>query len=332
MQVKDGTLSLTGTDLEVEIIGKVSLADSIEDGETTVSARKLMDICKALPDRAQVEFSFKNQTVRIKSGKSKFNLATLPSSNFPKMESSEDELTLQLSPTDLRYLFDKTSFAMAQQDVRFYMNGLLFELSPAGIRTVATDGHRLAICTLPGEVSEQSIKVIIPRKAVMELNRLLADEEKEVTVTIGPTQIQVTTSKYKFTSKLIDSRFPDYEKVIPKGSNKVITVDRDELRESLKRVSVLVHERHKGIRLQLNSDRLQLIASNAEQEMAEEQVSLSYDGEDLAIGFNVGYLLDILAAMEPGQVQLSFVDQNTGLLIEETEHDKCTYVAMPMHL
>jgi len=332
LQVKDGTLSMTGTDLEVEIVGKINVPNIIEDGETTVSARKLMDICRALPDGSPIDFSFKNDTIRIKSGKSRFNLTTLPPNNFPNMESAADELTLKIAPADLRYLFEKTSFAMAQQDVRFYMNGLLLELSPGEIKTVSTDGHRLALCTLPCEAAKAESKVIIPRKAVLELNKLLADEKDDVEITIGANQIQVATSKYKFTSKLIDSRFPDYNRVLPRGGNKVITVQRDELKESLKRVGVLVHERHRGIRVQLNTDRLQLIAINAEQEMAEEQVNLSYDGEDLAVGFNVGYLLEILNAMEPGEVRLTFSDQNTGLLIEETKKDNCTFVAMPMHL
>lgn len=325
-------LTLTATDLEVELVAGIPV--EIESGgETTLPARKLLDICRTLPDGAEVELDIGKERATLRSGKSRFTLATLPASDFPVIEELNNAETLRLRQKDLKELIDRTHFSMAQQDVRYYLNGLMFELDKKGIRCVATDGHRLALCELAAKTGmNDAHQVIIPRKGVQELLRLLENEDTEVDVQIGGNHIRVGMPSIRFTSKLIDGRFPDYKRVVPKDGNKEVHADRAVLRQALARTSILSNEKYRGIRLNLDHNILKIQAHNPEQEEAEEEMEIDYDGAGLEIGFNVTYLLDALAALPGDQVRIVLSDANSSCLIEDISLAHCRYVVMPMRL
>lgn len=329
-------LSLTGTDLEVEILSHLSIDGAVEvPGATTVPAKKLFDICKSLPDQSQIEFSLQDQKVIIRSGRSRFSLSTLPAAEFPKVEESQQDLSFELTQKEFKRLLDRSSFAMAQNDVRYYLNGLLLELSPGILRSVATDGHRLATCSLPIDHGATSVvRSIVPHKGILGLGRLFDDSDTPVQVVLGSNHIRVKTGDYVFTSKLVDGKFPDYERVIPRNGNKVVVADRQELREVLHRASILSNEKYRGVRLCLTDSNLEVTANNpTEQEEAEENISVNYQGDALEIGFNVTYVLDVLDVLNNDQVKITASDANSSALIEEfgTEDDSL-YVVMPMRL
>lgn len=327
-------LSLTGTDLEVEIVSHLPLEQMETAGAITVPARKLFDICKSLPDQSQIEFSVDDQKVHIRAGRSRFSLATLPAAEFPKVEESQQDLSFELTQGQFKRLLDRTAFAMAQQDVRYYLNGMLLELSPGLLRSVATDGHRLATCSLPLEHNASSqIRAIVPHKAIIGLGRLFDDSDTGVQVVLGNNHIRIKTGDYIFTSKLVDGKFPEYERVIPRNGNKVIVTNRLQLREVLHRASILSNEKYRGVRLTLSTSNLQVTANNPEQEEAEENISVNYDGAALEIGFNVTYMIDVLDVLSNEMVQLTVSDPNSSALVEEFgEKGDSLYVVMPMRL
>ncbi len=327
-------LSLTGTDLEVEIVAKTSLQQAGESGETTVPAKKLFDICKSLPDGATIQFTEKEDRLTLKSGSSRFALSTLPSTNFPNVEQGSGLLQFSCAQGIIKRLIDSTAFAMAQQDVRYYLNGMLWEAQAGQLRSVATDGHRLAMCTKDVDTgAADKVTAIVPRKGIMELSRMLADNpEKEVQVTIGDKHVQVSTPEFLFTSKLVDGKFPDYDRVLPKGGANILFGNRMMLRQAFSRASILSNEKYRGVRVTLNEGLMTLVANNPEQDEAEEQVEVDYNGDTLEIGFNVGYLLDISNVLSSENLKASFVDANTSALIEEPEGGDSAYVIMPMRL
>lgn len=332
--VLDGEwLSLTGTDLEVELVGRVKLAKAGSNGEVTVPARKLVDICKSLPEGCDIEFNVKDGKVTVRTGRSRFTLSSLPARDFPNLEDSIGTHKITLLQAQLRRLIERTSFAMAQQDVRYYLNGMLWELQPKLLRVVATDGHRLALCTLEGDFPVQDAKqVILPRKGVLEMARLLHDDAAEVTLVIGNNHIRATTEEFTFTSKLVDGKFPDYERVLPKNPNKTVIGSRQELRQAFTRTAILSNEKYRGVRLMLSNQALQIVANNPEQEEAEEMVSVEYTGDTLEIGFNVSYLLDVMGVLTGEKVRMSLSDSNSSALLEESEDGDSVYVVMPMRL
>lgn len=333
ISVQGTQLSLTGTDLEVELIGRVALQESAGDGEITVPARKLMDICKSLPSDASIDIKLDDQKLLVKSGRSRFSLSTLPANDFPSVEEGPGSLQFVLPQAKVRRLIERTSFAMAQQDVRYYLNGMLLEVSSGQLRAVATDGHRLAMCTLQASI-EQSDRhqVIVPRKGILELARLMSDQDGEVNIVVGQHHVRATTGEFTFTSKLVDGKFPDYERVLPRGGDKLVTGDRQALREAFSRTSILSNEKYRGIRLSLESELLKIQANNPEQEEAEEEVAVDYQGGSLEIGFNVSYLLDVLGVMTCDQVRLTLSDANSSALVQEADNDDSAYVVMPMRL
>jgi DNA polymerase-3 subunit beta len=332
--VLDGDhLSLTGTDLEVELVGRVKLGSPGEAGELTVPARKLVDICKSLPEGCDIEFKAEEGKVTVRSGRSRFTLSTLPAREFPNVEDSIGTHKISLEQGQLRRLIDRTAFAMAQQDVRYYLNGMLWELQKSTLRVVATDGHRLAMCTLAKDFGvDEPKQVILPRKGVLELSRLLQDEGAEVTIVIGNNHIRATTDEFTFTSKLVDGKFPDYDRVLPKNAEKAVLGSREELRQAFTRTAILSNEKYRGVRLTLTDGSVQIVANNPEQEEAEEEVSVDYQGDSLEIGFNVSYLLDVLGVLSGEQVKLSLSDPNSSALLEESEDGDSLYVVMPMRL
>ncbi len=333
--VVDGErVSLTGTDLEVELVGRVQLpVAAAESGEVTVPARKLVDICKSLPEGSDIEFTSAENKVTVKSGRSRFTLSTLPAREFPNVEDSMGTHQFTVKQGQLKRLIDRTSFAMAQQDVRYYLNGMLWELEAKKIRVVATDGHRLAMCTLATELNiTDTAQVILPRKGVIELSRLLLDEEADIAVVIGSNHIRATTDEFTFTSKLVDGKFPDYERVLPRAADKILLGSRQELRQAFSRTAILSNEKYRGVRLKLTENSLEIVANNPEQEEAEEVVSVDYQGESLEMGFNVGYLLDVLGVLSGEQIKLSLADPNSSALLEESDDGDSLYVVMPMRL
>ncbi len=327
-------LSLTGTDLEVELIGRVALTTPPDsDGEITVPARKLVDICKSLPDGCDIEFTLDENRLILRSGRSRFTLSTLPAADFPSVDQGDDAQSFSVKQGDVKRLIEKTAFAMAQQDVRYYLNGMLWEVSADKLRMVATDGHRLAMCTLAAELNvAKECQVIVPRKGVNELARLLMDESQDAEVLVGSNHLRVVTQGFTFTSKLIDGKFPDYDRVLPRGSTKEVLGSRDALKQAFARTSILSNEKYRGIRLQLTSGELKIQANNPEQEEAEEVVAVDYQGSDLEIGFNVSYLVDVLSVIGGEQVKLSLADANSSALLEEPDSSESAYVVMPMRL
>lgn len=333
LQVEGNELSLTGTDLEVELVGSVTLPAGAEPGEITVPARKLLDICKSLPEGSDLQFTLREGKAVMNCGRSRFSLLTLPAREFPNIEDSIGSHQFVLSAQQLRRLIERTAFAMAQQDVRYYLNGMLWEIRSGRLRFVATDGHRLAICTLPEALEGvDDIQVILPRKGVLELGRLLGDDAEAVTVILGANHLRATTPGFSFTSKLVDGKFPDYERVLPRSAEKVVVADRLQLRQAFTRTAILSNEKYRGVRLKLSQDTLEIEANNPEQEQAEEVVSVEYAGGALEIGFNVGYLLDVLGVLSGDSVRFSLSDPNSSALLEELQTGDSLYVVMPMRL
>lgn len=326
-------LSMTGTDLEVELVGRVTLDEPAEAGSVTVPARKLMDICKSLPDTARIELTLTGQKMVIKAGRSRFSLSTLPAAEFPNVEDSPETLELCMVQQQLRNLIDSTGFSMAQQDVRYYLNGMLLEIADGQLRAVSTDGHRLATSVTGVEAQEGlQHQIIVPRKGILELARLLQNGEAELRLVIGASHIRAHVGDFTFTSKLVDGKFPDYERVIPKNGDKILLSDRMELRQVLSRIAILSNEKYRGVRLALSPGYLQVMANNPEQEEAEETLAVDYDGESLEVGFNVNYLLDCLSILNSDVVRLTLSDSNSSALVEGFDEEGSVYVVMPMRM
>ena len=328
---KDGHLSITATDLEVELVAS-SKINVEQDGEITVPGRKLLDIFRALPADAKVSLTLDGDRVQIRSRHSRFTLSTLPAAEFPVVDNIDAQVTLSVSQKDASRLLEKTQFSMAQQDVRYYLNGILLEAADKTLRAVATDGHRLALCEVElKKACKGEHQVIVPRKGVLELQRLLG-EEGDVSLAIGSNHIRAQVGSIRFTSKLIDGRFPDYRRVIPTAESSPMTGDREVLKQALHRAAILSNEKYRGIRLDVKGNRIRILAHNPEQEEAEEEVTMKYSGEDLEIGFNVNYLLDALSAVDGDQVEVGLIDSNSSCLITEPGSTSCKYVVMPMRL
>ena len=332
LSVTENELRLTGSDMEVELISTVEQKNE-ESAEITLPAKKLLDICKALPEDAPIKIKLTGDKAQIRSAKSRFTLATLPACEFPLIEMNETLAEFSISQTGLKEILEKTAFSMAQQDVRYYLNGLLLEISSEQVRAVATDGHRLALCDMESKVKvKENIQIIIPRKGVMELIRLLDNSEEEIQVNVSQNHIRVMFSNLIFTSKLIDGKFPDYDRVIPESGEFFVIADREKLRQSLTRASILSNEKYRGVRIILEKGVLRALAHNPEQEEAEEELEIEYEGQDLEIGFNVSYLLDALGTVKTKNVRITIKDPNSSCLLLPDNEEKCKYVVMPMRL
>jgi DNA polymerase-3 subunit beta len=332
LKATDNRLTLTATDLEIELQSHIDMVID-EPGEITVPARKLLDICKSLPADANINFSVNDAKVLVQSGRSRFSLASLPASDFPALDSINGVHEFVLQQNVLQDMIDKSAFAMAQQDVRYYLNGLLLEVSTNMLRAVATDGHRLAYCEKQLDLDIADIKqVIVPRKGVVELVRLLQDSDEDAKVILGTNHIQVEFDNLRLTSKLIDGRFPDYNRVMPADSPNIVMADREQLRQALVRTSILSNEKYRGIRLTLQKNLIQLQAQNPDQEEADVELEVSYTGDEIEIGFNVNYMLDVLNSTASETVQVALRDSNSSFLITYPDIDDCKYVIMPMRL
>jgi DNA polymerase-3 subunit beta len=341
IRVNEDVLWMTGTDLEVELITNVHLAGNSSNGQITVPAKKLLDIVRGLPDDCTILFSIEDNKALIKSGRAKYSLSTLSADDYPNLEDWEGDSEFEISQQNLKQLIESVQFSMAQQDVRYYLNGMSLETSENLIRSVATDGHRLAMSVV--EYTSEILpakQVIIPRKGVMEISRLIDDTGTKVKVRLGANHISMLSNSFVFTSKLVDGRFPDYNRVVPKETNKGLIVYRDIIKGALSRAMILTNEKFKGVRLSLSQGELKITADNPEQEHAEEVIDVEYEGDDLEIGFNVSYLIDVLNAIETDMVIFKLFDSNTMTLIHgiklvdglPVDEDSSQYVIMPMRI
>ncbi|MEN8177216.1 MAG: DNA polymerase III subunit beta [Pseudomonadota bacterium] len=328
----NGIINLTATDLEVELKTQ-AIATCDDEHDFTLPARKILDICKALPEGADISMEVTNDKVHIKSGRSRFSLGILPAQDYPVIEASPGNSFFTIKENDFKKLIDKTAFAMAQQDVRYYLNGMLLEIEENIIRTVATDGHRLALCEIPTNPNDAlNNQVILPRKAVLELSKLLNDKDSDIKIELSNSYIKVLLTNSVFTSKLIDGRFPEYQRVMPSSADKELEADKDKLKQSLTRASILSNEKYRGIRFSVINGTLQLQAHNPEQEEAEEELEVIYNGEDIKIGFNVGYLIDALSAISEDIIIIELKDSNSSALIYGKGNSSSKYVVMPMRI
>ncbi|TXJ08619.1 MAG: DNA polymerase III subunit beta [Acinetobacter sp.] len=348
IQVTENQLTITGSDLEVELVASTNLEQGacLQVGESTVPARKLMDICKSLPSAALIDLQVtEDQRCILKSGQSRFVLGTLPAEDYPLLNNEQTQgVHVHVSQRELKRLFEKTAFAMAVQDVRFYLTGTLLEIEQNQLRAVTTDGHRLALCETEAQsVAEQAVQAIVPRKAVGELQRLLTVEDMPLTLLIGRELLNVTielparsekdtTICVRFTTKLIDGKFPDYRRVVPRGGDKVATLAHDAFKQSLQRVAILSNEKLRGVFLTFNNDTLQLRANNPEQDEAVEDFAMQYQGEILEMSFNAQYILEVLSALDGDDVQMQMSEANQSVLMQDPSQPSQTYVVMPMRV
>ena len=332
LAARDGRLTVTGTDMEVELISSVA-ADVVQEGEITVPARKLVDIVKALPDGANIKVSVSDEKATLTASRSRFTLATLPASEFPATDQVETLENIAVAEVSLKKMMDKTSFAMANQDVRYYLNGLLFDFAGKQLRAIATDGHRLAICDLESSIDITSDRqLIVPRKGVMELSRMLSGDEDEVTLAIGRNHVRLVKGNTTFTSKLIDGRFPDYKAVVPVGADKQMLVDKATFIQALQRAAILSNEKYKGVKLEAAGSTIKIVAHNPQHEEAVEEIEAELNFDRLAVGFNVTYLLDALMAIDTDQVSLELKDANSSCLVSAPDSDINRHVVMPLKL
>lgn len=332
IKADDSGVSITATDLELEVI--TQLAATVEQsGTTTIPARKLLDICRGLPEGSGIQFEVTEQKAQLTSGRSRFTLATLPAEEFPFLGDIEVSHNLTIRQSDLKQLFERTCFAMAQHDVRYYLNGLLLVMQAQGLRAVATDGHRLALSDLESETGiEAPTQVIVPRKAITELQRGLEATESQITLAFSENHLQIQFGNKRFTTKLVDGRFPDYKRVIPEAGDKLAVGDRELLRQALGRAAILSNEKFKGVRLALSENLLRVEAQNPEHEQAREELAIEYTDEPVDIGFNVNYLMDALSAIDSDRFSLELTGPDSSGLIRADGDLSSQYVVMPMRL
>ena len=333
LTIENGRLSVTATDMELELVASTELPDA-EPGEVTVPARKLVDICRSLPADAEIQVEVDGERALVRSGRSRFSLTTLPAVDYPSSDNLTGELRITVKEGQLRRLLELTHFAMAHQDVRYYLNGLLLDIGEGLLRAVATDGHRLAIAEIPADTGDAARQVIVPRKGISELLRLLGSGDEEVAIDVGSNGIQITLREVRLTSKLIDGKFPDYRRVVPKveDSDKTVVVDRERVRQALTRAAILSNDKYRAVRLCLEPNLLRVVANNPEQEEAEDEVEVAYQGEGLEIGFNVSYLIDALTALPGEEAEIHLGDSSSSCLITPKGDGDCQYVVMPMRL
>ena len=341
LEKRGQVLTLLATDIEIQITTSTTGASGEGDGAVTVGARKLQEILRSLPEAAEVSLILEDRRMQVKAGKSRFNLQTLPADDFPCMALSEGEARrFAVSQKQFRHLLAQTHYSMATQDVRYYLNGLLLLVEGGELRAVATDGHRLAYASMAlgdtGDASPpdsgQRQEVILPRKTVIELNRLLADSDEPLSIEILPAQIRFQFGQINLVSKLIDGRFPDYQRVIPTALRNVVAVERSLLLQSMIRAAILTNEKFRGVRLVLADGSLKIMAANAEQEEAQEEIEVDYSGEPLDVGFNVSYLLDVLNNTADDMIERGFNDANSSALLTIPGNDRFKYVVMPMRI
>lgn len=333
--INGSVLTLTATDLELEMVAHTEVDNQDSDGKITIPARKLLDICKSLPEHATLTFNTEgdSETIKLSSGRSRYSLSTLSADDFPNIEEWKGDVEFTILKSELLRLIESTHFSMANQDVRYYLNGMSLESESNEIRSVATDGHRLAICKISNDSFELPARqVIVPRKGILEIIRLLDPVDEKITVYLGSNHLRIIDAEFSFTSKLVDGRFPDYRRVLPRNGDKVFITNKEQLRQVLSRASILSNEKFKGVRLNFSNALLKITANNPEQEQAEEELEIEFPYDELEIGFNVSYVLDVLNAIKDEQVKFTLADANSSVVIEGATSGEALYVVMPMRL
>ena len=331
--VSGHSLTLIATDLELEMVSYTQIENQGDDGKITIPARKLLDICKSLPEDSLLTFESENDVIKISTGRSKYRLSTLPADDFPNIEEWKGDVEFKILKSELLRLIESTHFSMANQDVRYYLNGMSIESENNEIRSVATDGHRLAICKIVNDSLDLPARqVIVPPKGILEIIRLLEPVDQYIQIYLGSNHIRIIDTDFSFTSKLVDGRFPDYRRVLPRNGDKVLITDKDQLRQVLSRASILSNEKVKGVRLNFSTSELKITANNPEQEQAEEVIEIDFPFDEIEIGFNVNYILDVLNAIKDPQVKFTFADANSSVVIEGNDNGEAIYVVMPMRL
>ena len=335
LEKKADKLTLLATDIEIQITTSTEADAASGDGAVTVGARKLQDILRSLPDTAEVSLNLEDKRLQVRAGKSRFSLQTLPAEDFPRMALTDGDLkSFTVTQKQFRQLLGQTQFSMAAQDVRYYLNGLLLLVDGNELRAVATDGHRLAYASMPleGEATSPRQELILPRKTVLELSRLLADNDEPLMIELAANQIRFKFGQISLVSKLIDGKFPDYERVIPATLKNVVTLNRAALLQSMVRAAILTNEKFRGVRLVLAPGSMKIMAANAEQEEAQEEIEVDYSGDSIDVGFNVGYLLDVLNNSSVESVEWGFNDASSSALLTIPGNDRFKYVVMPMRI
>lgn len=333
MENQDGKIRFTTTDLEIQIT--TTIDTGIRGGQNaafTVGGKKFQEILRVLPEQSKITIDTKENKAQIKTNKSRFSLQTLPAQDFPKLSNQlENAKKIVLPQKELKNLLFSVQYAMAQQDVRYYLNGVLLIIDGNKLKVVATDGHRLAYNagTIDGHYEKQEI--ILPRKAVSELSKLLADSDESVELEFSQQQVKVTFSGITLITKVIEGKFPDYERVIPKYDNH-LNMERAVMQQALQRAAILSNEKFRGVRFVLTEKNLSIISSNSEQEEAQEEIETDYHGEPLDIGFNVNYLMDGLNNISSSTATFSFGDPNSSILMTTPENQEFRYVVMPMRI
>jgi DNA polymerase-3 subunit beta len=328
-----GRVSLTATDLEIQVSAHQAAELPSDLEATTASARKLQDILRALPEHSQIGLEVTDKRLQLRAGKSKFSLQTLPAADFPKLAPTvAASASAELPQRQLKRLLSLVQYAMAQQDIRYYLNGLLLSMGEDALSVVATDGHRLALASLPGQLANSKAEVILPRKAVLELCKLLADDDATVSIEVRENQVLFAFGSIEFVTKVVDGKFPDYQKVIPSGYRRQFSLDRGVLQQALQRAAILSNEKFRGVRWVITENSLRIVSSNTEQEEAEEELEIAYTDEPMDVGFNVSYLLDVLANVSSAQVECALGDANSSMLITVVDNPNFKYVVMPMRI
>ena len=329
----DGSLSFLATDIEIQITARSTLAAGAEAKPVTVGARKLVDILRALPEETEVTVQQQDKRLQVKAGRSRFTLQTLPAEDFPRLARPSGEVArFAVAQKELRRLLGLVQYAMAQQDIRYYLNGMLVLIEDKELRLVATDGHRLAYAATTLQAGLPRLEVIVPRKTVLELSKLLADSDDEVRIELSPTQAAFSFGTVELVSKLVDGKFPDYTRVIPTQHKNSVKLERDVLRQALQRAAILSNEKFRGVRWVLTDGSLKIVSSNTEQEEAQEELEVQYGGDALDIGFNVNYLLDVLNNVPGPEVECRFGDAASSALLQFPAEPAFKYVVMPMRI
>lgn len=333
LQLNGNQLIISATDLDIAMTACIPCELHQGEGSTTVPAKKMIDIIRLLDDDATPTLSYANEVISIKSGRSQFKLSTLCADDFPDASAETSRIEFSIAKESWLKLLQSTHFALSQQDVRVFLNSLLLDIDSKGITTVATDGHRMALCRYAGEFASQHERLLLPRKSIQEVIRLLNTiTDETITISAGQNYFKLVSQSYTFFSKLIDARFPSYTKAIPRDQDKRVIIDRDVLKRSLSRIIILAHEKSRAVLLHVQAQQITLIANNHEREEAIESIEVITEGDELKIGINAGYLLDVLNHIKEGPLRLSLSETDCSILVESLSDMDCQYIIMPMKI
>ncbi|MAS00308.1 MAG: DNA polymerase III subunit beta [Nitrosomonadales bacterium] len=332
LESQQGNLKFTATDLEMQISTQIKTKLS-EDFQITISAKKLFDITRALPEKSNIDIQIEENKVVVKAKKSRFNLQTLPPKDYPIMKKDDnDNIKLKLSQQILKTLLKQVDFSMAQQDIRYYLNGLLIEVKDKKLNIVGTDGHRLSFTSTELKEPCKNIQVIVPRKTIVELTKLLNENDEQVEISLTNNQVNFEFNDIDLITKVIDGKFPDYGRVIPDGHTNIFNINRESLLEAMLRASILSNDKYRGIRMVVEENNLKLISNNSEHEEAEEEIEIDYKGDKIDIGFNVTYLIDVLTNIQSEKLTIAFSDSSSSCLVTIPKNKEYKYVVMPMRI